>query len=313
MSSAEPTYHTIDIGMLKAMNRRANSGYRRFLAPAIIIIAALTIVPILFTIGLSMTNISYVSPRPTRFIGLDNYFQLFRDERFLSSLWQSAILIFGPVGLQLILGFFLALVMSERLQGLGWLRVIFIVPMFFPPIVMGLMWKVLFTPQLGGVNYYLSLIGIAGPTWLSEPATAMIAIIIAATWGWTPFVAIMFFTAMQTFPRDLYEAARIDGATWTQQIKFVTLPLLKETALVVLVFRIMEALAIFPIIFVMTSGGPAGSTETVNYYSFVSGFTFLKVGYASAMILSFLALLVMLLAPATNLLLRSIETDGGSK
>lgn len=278
-----------------------------------LIVTGLTIIPILFSIGLSMTSLSYISTKPTSFVGLDNYIKLIGDERFLNSLWQSAILIFGPVALQIILGFCLALVMAERLVGLGWLRVIFIVPMFFPPIVMGLMWKVLFTPQLGGINYYLSTIGISGPTWLSEPNTAIVAIIIAAVWGWTPFVTIMFFTAMQTFPRDLYEAARIDGATWTQQIRFVTLPLLKETALVVLVFRIMEALAIFPIIFVMTSGGPAGATETVNYYSFVSGFTFLKVAYASAMILSFLAILVIILAPATNVLLNNIDSEGGSK
>lgn len=278
-----------------------------------IIIMVLTILPIIFTIGLSMSSLSYSSTRATSFVGLGNYLQLLRDERFLDSLWQSAILVFVPVALQIIFGFCLALVMAERLKGLGWLRVIFIVPMFFPPIVMGLMWKVLFTPQLGGINYYLSTIGITGPIWLSESSTAMIAIIVAAVWGWTPFVTIMFFTAMQTFPRDLYEAARIDGASWTQQIRFVTLPLLKETALVVLVFRIMEALAIFPIIFVMTSGGPAGATETVNYYSFVSGFTFLKVAYSSAMILSFLAILVIILAPATNVLLRNIETEGGRK
>lgn len=311
--ASDITYHAIDKRLLHSNYRRSNAGYRRFLIPAMIIIMVLTILPIIFTIGLSLTSLSYSSTRATAFVGLGNYLQLLRDERFLDSLWQSAILVFVPVALQIVFGFCLALVMAERLKGLGWLRIIFIVPMFFPPIVMGLMWKVLFTPQLGGINYYLSTIGITGPTWLSEPATAMIAIIVAAVWGWTPFVTIMFFTAMQTFPRDLYEAARIDGASWMQQIRFVTLPLLKETALVVLVFRIMEALAIFPIIFVMTSGGPAGATETVNYYSFVSGFTFLKVAYSSAMILSFLAILIIILAPATNVLLRNIETEGGRK
>src|SRR5690606_11295478 len=108
---------------------------------------------------------------------------------------------------------------------------------------------------------------------------------------------------MQTFPRDLYEAAHIDGASWLQQIRFITLPLLRNTALVVIVFRIMEGLAIFPIIFVMTAGGPAGSTETTNYYAFVTGFEFMKVGYASSIILSFLAILLVMLAPATRMLL----------
>ncbi|WP_146259448.1 carbohydrate ABC transporter permease [Palleronia aestuarii] len=270
----------------------------------------LTILPLIFSITLSMTSLSYSSLSGPRFVWFENYVDLLSDDRFLRSLWQSGILIFGPLVFQLIFGFCLALVMNERLPGLGWLRVIFIVPMFFPPIVMGLMWKVLFTPQLGGINHYLGAIGIDGPQWLSNPSSALTAIVIAAVWGWTPFVTIMFYTAMQTFPKDLYEAARIDGATWSEQIRFVTLPLLRDTAVVVIVFRIMEGLAIFPIIYVMTNGGPAGSTETTNYYAFISGFEFLQVGYASAIILSFLAILVAILAPSTGFLLRGAESDG---
>jgi len=296
--------------LLRRSHRRLNSGYRRFLAPALVLLTGLTIVPLIYTIGLSLSSLNYLSTRPTRFVGLENFARLLSDDRFIDSLWQSAVLIFGPVALQLVLGFILAIVLSERLRGLGWLRVIFVVPMFFPPIVMGLMWKVLFTPQLGGINYYLSIVGIEGPVWLADPTMALIAVIIAAVWGWTPFVAIMFFAAMQTFSRDLYEAARIDGASWAKQIRFITLPLLKETMLVVIVFRLMEALAIFPVIFVMTMGGPAGGTETVNFYAYISGFEFLKVGYAAAMILSFMALLVVMLAPATNFLLRKMEGEG---
>ncbi|MEO8738227.1 MAG: sugar ABC transporter permease [Casimicrobiaceae bacterium] len=300
---------SVNLPRLARTSRWGSAGYRRFLVPALVIIAGLTVLPILFTIGLSTTSLAFTSLVPTRFVGIDNYVKLFSDPRFIQSLWQSAALIFIPVALQMIFGFLLALVMNERLPGLGWLQVIFVVPMFFPPVVMGLMWKVLFTPQLGGINYYVQLLGIQMPAWLSDPTLAMTAIIVAAVWGWTPFAAVMFYTAMQTFPKDLYEAARIDGAGWLQCVRFVTLPLLKSTALVVLIFRIMEALAIFPIIFVMTSGGPAGATETVNYYSYIAGFTFLKVGYASAMILSFLAILVIVLAPATNFLLHSTSPD----
>lgn len=293
-------------------SRTIFGGYRPFVVPALVIVVGLTIIPILFTVGLSLTSLSYTSARPTRFVGVGNYLQLFQDDRFIASLSQSAVLIFGPVLLQLVFGFLLAIVMNEKLPGLGWLRVIFVVPMFFPPIVMGLMWKVLFTPQLGGINYYFGLVGIASPAWLADPHLALAAIVIAAVWGWTPFVAIMFFTAMQTFPSDLYEAAKIDGATWMQRVRFITIPLLRNTALVVLIFRIMEALAIFPIIFVMTSGGPAGGTETVNFYAYVAGFSFLKVGYASAIIISFLAILLVILAPATKQLLRSVTAEGNS-
>ena len=291
----------------RAAGKQEDTGYRVFLMPALIVIILLTIVPLLFSLGLSVTSLSYMSTRATRFVGLENYTDLIGDPRFIASLWQSGVLIFGPLVFQLVFGFMLALVMNERLPGMGWLRTIFILPMFFPPVVIGLIWKVLFTPQLGGVNYYLGLIGIEGPLWLAEPAFALTSIVVATVWGWTPFVAIMFYAAMQTFPRDLYEAAHIDGASWLQQIRFITLPLLRNTALVVIVFRIMEGLAIFPIIFVMTAGGPAGSTETTNYYAFVTGFEFMKVGYASSIILTFLAVLLIILAPSTRLLLASPE------
>jgi ABC-type sugar transport system permease subunit len=289
--------------------RRHNAGYHAFLMPALLTIAGLTVLPLLFSIGLSLTSLSYVSTRGPRFIGIDNYLQLFSDPRFIASLGQSGILIFGPLVFQLLFGFMLALVMNERLPGLGWLRVIFILPMFVPPVVTGLIWKVLFTQQLGGVNYYLGLVGIEGPLWLAEPAFALTSIVIATIWGWTPFVALMFYAAMQTFPRELYEASHIDGASWLQQILFITLPLLKQTALVVIVFRIMDGLAIFPIIFVMTSGGPAGSTETSNFYAFVTGFEFMKVGYASSIILTFLAILLVILLPSTRLLLANAKGE----
>lgn len=308
--TAAPTSLPAGRALQRRSWRRRNRGYRAFLAPAMVTILVLTVVPLLFSLVLSMTSLSYTSARAPRFVWFDNYLDLLSDDRYLQSLWQSAILIFVPLVFQLVFGFFLALVMNERLPGMGWLRVIFIVPMFFPPIVMGLMWKVLFTPQLGGVNFYLESIGIPGPSWLSDPTMALTSIVIAAVWGWTPFVTIMFYTAMQTFPKDLFEAARIDGAGWLQQIRFVTLPLLRDTALVVVVFRIMEGLAIFPIIFVMTSGGPAGSTETTNYYAYISGFEFLKVGYSSAIILSFLAILVAILAPSIGRLLQGTQGRG---
>lgn len=287
--------------------KRRNRSFRPYLLPALVTILVLTVIPLLISIAISMTSLSYVSTRGPRFIWFDNYLDLISDPRFIRSLWQSTVLIFGPLSFQLIFGFLLALVMNERLPWLGWLRIIFIVPMFFPPIVMGLMWKVLFTPQLGGINYYLSLLGISGPVWLADPTFALLSIVIAAVWGWTPFVAIMFYTAMQNFPSDLYEASRIDGASWLQQVRFVTLPLLRNTALVVIIFRIMEGLAIFPIIYVMTAGGPAGSTETTNFYAFVSGFEFLKIGYSSSIILTFLAILVVILAPAIRMLLDNVQ------
>lgn len=256
-----------------------------------LVIFLLTLVPIMITIILSLTSLSYRSANPSEFIGIQNYARLFTDERFLNSISTSIILIVIPVATQLILGFGLAIVMNEKLPWMGWLRLVFVAPMVLPPIVMGLMWRILFTPQLGGVNYFLSLVGIEGPNWLSDPTFALLAVIIAAVWGWTPFVGLMFLASIQTFPTDIYEAAVIDGTSWVQSIRFITLPLLKPTIFVVGVFRVIEALAIFPIIFILTNGGPAGATETVNFYGYVSGFNFLRIGYASAIMVFFFSCL----------------------
>ena len=284
-----------------------NRTYLRFSSPTFLAIMLLTMVPIVVTVGLSLTSLSYSSASPTRFIGLRNYERLFEDDRFLQSIPTTLIFIIVPVAIQLVLGFVIALVMNERLPGMGWLRLIFVAPMVLPPIVMGLMWKVLFTPQLGGINYFLSLVGISGPSWLTDPPWAVVAVILAALWGWTAFVALIFLTAMESFPTELYEAAGIDGATWFQSVRHVTLPLLRPTALVVLVFRVIEALAIFPIIFVLTNGGPAGATETVNYYAYVSGFNQLRVAYAAAIITLFFALLVLLILPMMRSLVQDVQ------
>jgi len=274
-----------------------------------LVIFLLTLIPIAVTVVLSLTSLSYRSAKPSEFVGIQNYVRLFSDDRFLNSIPTSIILIVVPVAAQLILGFIVAIVMHEKLPWMGWLRIIFVAPMVLPPIVMGLMWRILFTPQLGGVNYFLSLIGVGGPEWLSEPTFALLAVIVAAVWGWTPFVGLMFLTSIQTFPVDVYEAARIDGTSWFQSIRFITLPLLRPTVFVVGVFRVIEALAIFPIIFILTNGGPAGATETVNFYGYVSGFNFLRVGYASAIMVFFFAMLMLITTPSMGFLLRSQQVE----
>ncbi len=292
------------------MNRnKAQRAYLKYLAPTMLVIFLLTLIPIAVTVVLSLTSLSYRSAKPSEFVGIQNYVRLFSDDRFLNSIPTSIILIAVPVAAQLILGFIVAIVMHEKLPWMGWLRIIFVAPMVLPPIVMGLMWRILFTPQLGGVNYFLSLIGVVGPEWLSEPTFALLAVIVAAVWGWTPFVGLMFLTSIQTFPVDVYEAARIDGTSWFQSIRFITLPLLRPTVFVVGVFRVIEALAIFPIIFILTNGGPAGATETVNFYGYVSGFNFLRVGYASAIMVFFFAMLMLITTPSMGFLLRSQQVE----
>lgn len=287
----------------------SNRAYLTYLTPSISVMLILTILPILFTLYLSTTSLSFASARPMRHVGLQNFSRLLDDERFLHSLPVSLVFIVAPVALQLVLGFIVAVVMNEKLPGMRWLRFVFVAPMVLPPIVTGLAWRILFTPQLGGVNYFLSLIGIDGPGWLTDPNWAVVSIVIIAVWGWTPFVGLMFLAAMQSFSEELYEAAVIDGATWIQSVRYMTFPLLKPTITFIGILRMIEALGIFPIIYIVTNGGPAGATETVNFYGYISGFNLLRVGYASAIIVVYFCMLMLIVVPTLRFLIRNIEGD----
>ena len=281
----------------------------KYLAPSIALLLVLTILPMLFTMYLSTSSLSYTSPRPPRFIGLRNYERLLDDARFLRSIPVSLLFIAVPVAAQLVLGFIIAVIMNERLPFMRWLRFVFFAPMVIPPIAMGLMWRVLYTPHLGGLNYFLGLVGIDGPGWLTEPNWALVAIILVAVWGWTPFVGLFFLAVMQSIPEELYEAAIIDGATWVQLARHITLPLLRPTFAFIGIFRVIESLGIFPIIYIITNGGPATATETVNFYGFVSGFNNLRVGYASAIIVVFFIMLFVLVGPTMRFLLRDMQVS----
>ncbi len=294
---------------LPSSSLKSNRSYFKYLTPSIVVLLLLTLVPIFFTLYLSTSSLSFSSPRPMRLIGLQNFSRLLDDERFLHSLPVSVLFIIVPVVIQLILGFIVAVIMNEKLPGMRWLRFVFVAPMVLPPIVMGLIWRILFTPQLGGVNYFLSLAGIDGPGWLTDPSWAMVAIVVVAVWGWTPFMGLMFLAAMQSFPEELYEAAVIDGATWVQSVRYMTFPLLKPAITFIGILRSIEALGIFPIIYIVTNGGPAGATETVNFYGYVSGFNHLRVGYASAIIVVYFVLLLLIIVPTMRFFLRNFQAE----
>ncbi len=267
------------------------TAYRLLTFPAIAILLGLTVIPILATFCLSFTSLDLARQFRIGFAGLYNYSKLLSDSRFLNSLYVTVFFVVVPVAIQMFLGLVLALLLEKELPGTKLARAMFVMPMVVPPVVVGLMWKVLFIPKLGGLNYFLGLMGIHAPDWLNAPFTAQCAVTIAAVWTWTPFCMLMFLAGLETLPGEFYEAAVIDGASWYQTLRFITLPLLRPIAIVVLLFRIIEALAIFPVIFIMTGGGPAAATEPINYYAYLTGFSYMDVSYAATLVVVFFATL----------------------
>ena len=254
------------------------------LSPALGVLAVVTVVPFLFLFSTSLTPLNLARPATWWDFGapLANFLELLSDHRFINSLGIQVRLSIFTVGFQLLLGLGAALLLNSRLRFVEAIRSLFIIPMVLPPIVVAIMWKVLFTPDISVLNWALGVMGLPQPAWLAHPKLALPAIIIADIWEWFPFTLLMLLAALQMMPSEPLEAARIDGANAWQVFRHVVLPLLRPAMVVTVLFRLIESVKAFPLIFVMTGGGPGTVTEVTNYYAFLQGFTYSLIGYSAA-------------------------------
>lgn len=291
--AAEAAGSPATLGARRLMRGR-NATYWWFLAPSLVVLGVLSVAPTVLTVLLSLSDLHLARPGSGRLIGLDNYEFMLRDQYFWSSVRVTLVLIALPVTLQMLLGLGMALLLHSGLPLMRATRSIFIAPMVIPPIVAGLMWKVLFLPNLGGLNYLLGLLGLPGPDWLSTDLMAVVAVTLVAVWEDTPFVMLLVLSALESLPSEPFEAAKVDGASAWQRFRHVTLPLIRPVLTIALIFRIIGSLSIFPVIYVLTSGGPGRATEVLNFYAYTHGFRFLDIGYASALSLALLVLVIAL-------------------
>ena len=269
----------------------------RFLSyPSLIILGLLTIFPIIFLFVLSFTSWSLLVPGSFQFSFVNYFDRMINDSNFIHSLKITFYYIIVNTFFQMILGFTIAFLLF-RYTKLKFLRPIIIIPMLVPPAVVGLMWKMMFIPNLGGIDYYLGLFGIPAIDWLSNPMTALFAVTIASVWEWTPFVIIVILAGLDSLPKSPIESAVIDGANTFHIISYIIIPLLKPIILVVILLRIIESLAILPVVFMMTGGGPALATEAINLYAYHVGLEYLDIGYASSILVAFIFILLFFTTP----------------
>ncbi len=266
------------------------------LAPSLAVLALVTLAPALFLVVSSLTPLDLTRPdtvgdfsRP-----LENYRLMMADGRLANSVWVQAKLSFWTVLLQLLIGFGLALLLNSRTRFLEALRTVFLIPMVLPPIVVAIIWKVIYTPDISPMHWALASLGFEVPSLITDPGWALTAIIIADTWQWFPFTMLMTLAALQMMPQELIDAAKVDGATAWQMTWHVTLPFLKGVLLVAGLFRLIDSIKAFPLIFILTDGGPGSVTEVTNYYSFQQAFNFSLLGYSSAITTVLLAASVLI-------------------
>ena len=260
-----------------------------FLAPALIVLFVVTILPFIFLIATSFTPYDLTKPDSLRYVGSLNYTELVRDDRFWNSVWVQARLSLWTVSLQLLIGLVLARLLHSRIRAVEWVRAGFIIPMVLPPVAVALMWRIFFTPDISVLNWLLGLAGLPQPAWLTHPTLALWAIIITDVWEWFPFVLLMLLAAFQMMPDEPLEAASIDGASPWQVFRHIELPLLKPVLVVAGLFRLIDSMKAFPHIFIMTSGGPGVATEATNYYAYLQGFSYTFIGFSSAITVVMLA------------------------
>ena len=255
------------------------------LLPALLVLALVTIGPALYLVITSLTPLTPVNP-DTAFDFSDpagNYEAILATGEFWRSVWVQIELSVVTVVTQLAAGLGLALLLDRPSRFLEVLRTGFLVPMVLPPIVVAIIWKVLYTPDISPLHHLLAWLGLPIHSLITNPATAIWAIAAADTWEWFPFTMLMLLAALQMVPKEPQEAARIDGANAVQLFWHVRLPYIRPTLVVTLLFRLIDSIKAFPLIYVLTDGGPGGATQVTNYYAFEQTFSFSYWGYGSAL------------------------------
>jgi multiple sugar transport system permease protein len=295
---------------LKGAGRR--SSYWPFVAPAVLVVGSVIVFPWVFTIWMSMQEWTVGGAR--RFTGLSNYARLVTDERFIASIGHTLVYTFLAVVLPLIFGTFAALVFNARGPLRGVLRGLFVMPMMATPVAIALVWTMMFHPQLGVLNYLLSLVGIPPQGWVFNSATVIPSLVLVETWQWTPLVMLIVLGGLAAIPSEPYESAAIDGANALQRFRYITLPMIAPFLMVAVIIRTIDALKSFDIIYAITQGGPGTASETINLYLYSVAFAYYDIGYGSAIAVVFFALVIALSLLMLHLRQRTkwTELQGGA-
>jgi multiple sugar transport system permease protein len=269
--------------------------YARFILPfpAVAAVVLMLAGPLAYTVWMSLQDWTISSIAAPEFIGLANYVALFTsDPRFKNSVAITFYFTILAVSVQTVAGVTLALLFNRQFWGRGLLRTLAILPMVATPVAIALIFVMIFHPTLGVLNYFVTRLGLPLGTWTYASSTVIPALVLVDTWQWTPLIMLIVLAGLAVLPQEPYEAAMIDGATKWQMLWMITLPLLRPTIVTAMLFRLIDALKTFDIVFVMTQGGPGGASETINVYLFNTAFSYFRMGMASSMVVVFFAIIL---------------------
>jgi multiple sugar transport system permease protein len=271
-----------------------------FIAPGIIYLAVIGLFPFFYSLYMSMTSLNLTRPRRSQFIGIDNYVNLLSDPLFQKAILNTGILAGTSITLEIVIGFAIAKLFYEiaHLPTVNWLRTFFILPMMVTPVITGLMFTYMLNPTLGIANYLLSLAGLPGLAWFGSTQTALLSVIAVNVWQWTPFLMLIMLAGLMAIPREIHEAAALDGAAWYQVSWNIEIPSLWDVLLVGAIIRLIDNLRFFDVVYIATRGGPGDATEVISMFAYRQSFQFFNMGYgsAAAIVILFITLAVTTLA-----------------
>jgi multiple sugar transport system permease protein len=285
---------------------------RRFgyvmVAPAVIALLAITAFPLVYNIWNSFHHVNLLAPATNgTSAGFSNYSRVFTGADFGPSLARTVVFTVISVFIEIVAGLCIALALDRAFPGRGLVRAAVFIPWAVPTVVSAMLWKTMFDPRQGFINYVLATLHLPGghATWLANTWTAWTAVFVADAWKNVPFVAILLLAGLQVIPRDIYEAARVDGARPWQAFWRLTLPLLKPALMVALIFRTLSAFLVFDVIYIMTGGGPGNTTEAVAYLNWRAFLVDTDFGYGGAVSVVLIAIALLIAFVYT----RALRTD----
>jgi len=266
-----------------------------FASPSLFLIAIVIVFPLTYAFYLSFQNYDLASGPDYRFVGVDNYSEaLFRDKRFLGSVWNTGLIIGPALVAELLLGLGLALLLNRNIRARPILTALLAIPPMVSPVMAAMAWRMMFGVKYGAINNLGLQLGLIDVyfDWFATPLLSIFTVVLVDVWHNTPFMMLVMLAGLQSIPQEIYEAARADGASAWKSFWFITLPLLKFTAAVAIMIRMIDLTKLFGLIFVLTYGGPGGTTETLAFNTYLVGFNDMRMSYASA--LSYLIILLVL-------------------
>jgi multiple sugar transport system permease protein len=264
-----------------------------FPLPTIVFIALLMVFPILYTFFLSFTNWNLTSGMEPAFVGLTSYLRVFSEPRFLQAMGRTFTFTAFAVAAEVVLGVAIALILNRAFVGKSFAKLLLLLPLVATPVAVGIVFNLFYDPTIGLLNFALDALGLPQGRWISSENTVIGSLVMVDVWQWTPMITLIVLAGLAGLSEEPVEAARVDGATEWQILRYVTIPMVMPVILTAMILRLIDALKTFDIIFAMTGGGPGYASETLNIMGFKYSFEYFRIGQSSVILVALFVVVLL--------------------